>query len=140
MKDDFDVLLDALERSDAELADNLLDKLRRKNLQFPNDMLTQNAVPLNPDWKFPSIVQSFALLFDGYDWERKNGVNPFSLLSEAKACWKNQQLDRFSLSQLRSILFALQRQFHDAWGVPNPAFVLALLGAIRRKVKSRLFA
>jgi len=118
----------------------LLNQLREKGLQLPNDKLTQKAVPSNPNWRWPSIVQTFALLFDGYDWERKNGISPFSLLSEAESSWQNQQLDRFTLSQLRSILFGLQRQFHDAWGVPNPAFVLALLGAIRRKVKSSLLA
>jgi hypothetical protein len=94
-------------------------------------------IPSTPDWSWPSLVQGFALLFDGYKWGEEKGISPFSLLKQAEG--RNDTLENFTLTELRVVLFALQRAYRDAYGKPDPAFVHDLLDAIKQKVVSGLF-
>lgn len=117
------------------LENNNLDLLgRHLFIQVPNESLTPGCIPTNPSWDEPSAAQYFALMFDGYRWGVQNNVDLEELLKDALGNWHNNQLDRFSISQLRVILFALQRYYHDSWDRPNSEFVVALLEAIRRMV------
>lgn len=105
---------------------------------LPNEELSVELIPSDPDWRWPSLVQSFALLFDGYKWGETKGISPFSLLNQAKQL-NDKSLQNFTLTELRVILFALQREYRDSYCEPDPAFVQNLLDAIKEKVVSGSF-
>lgn len=131
----FESLKMALRSGDAEA---VLERGFESRIVLPNGELTEDMIPSNPSWKWPSLAQGFALLFDGYDWGKNTGFSPFSLFERSRKEWTDNKMENFTLTELRVILFGLQRQYHDAWGSPDPAFVQALLDAIRGKVASGL--
>lgn len=122
------VLVAALENNDIDLLG------RYPFTQLPDECLTPGSVPSNPSWDEPSVAQCFALMFDGYSWSEQNSVNLEELYNDALTDWHENRLDRFSISELRAVLFTLQRSYHDSWEQPDSEFVTALLEAIKRKV------
>jgi hypothetical protein len=139
----FDDILTALRNKDADAVFKFTDC----NYPLPNQLLTPDAIPMDPVWPWPSIVQSFALTFNGYLWCENNGLKHNELfrdlfrdlLSGAQRTWTSNDLEKHTLSELRFVLFTLQRSYHDAWGDPDPIFVAELLKALKQKVESRLF-
>jgi len=135
MYNSLSALKEALRKGDAEA---VLQEGFDLNILVPNEELTEDMIPLTPDWSWPSLAQGFALLFNGYEWAEEKGISLFVLLEQAE---KNngESLDKYSLTELRSILFALQRSRRDSRSGASPVFVTALLGAIKHKVKFGLF-
>jgi len=131
----FDDILNALRNKDAEAVTQLSDC----DNPLPNDLLTPDAIPMDPNWSWPSIAQSFALTFNGYLWCEKNGLEPSELFIDAEKTWTSNDFEMHTLSELRCLLFALQRTYRDTWGDPDPKFVFELLKAIKQKVESGLF-
>jgi hypothetical protein len=127
-------LKEALRNGDAEA---VYERGFECHILLPNEELTGEMIPSSPDWRWPSLVQGFALLFDGYNWGEEKGISPFSLLEKAEV-GNNKALEGFTLTELRVVLFALQRAYRDAYGEPDPAFVQNLLDAIKQKVVSGL--
>jgi gamma-glutamylcyclotransferase (GGCT)/AIG2-like uncharacterized protein YtfP len=90
-------------------------------------------------------------IFQGYRWIISERGYAYIIKSESDEVHgvvyeisdtDEKRLDRYegvgTLTELRAILFALQRRYHDAYGDPDPAFVQALLDAIKCKVVSGL--
>ncbi len=117
----------------------------RRGARLSNGALTDDVVPTSTKWieMEPDFdmgaVQHFALTFDGYEWGKATGTDIFELDAAAKASgWECHGLSTLTLSELRAVLFALQRLHHgDYGGEPNPTYVGSLLAAIRRRVAAR---
>lgn len=122
-------LLIALEKEDVDTLNAL-----PFHEELPNEILTLASIPTNPSWSMPSVVQCFALLFNGYNWLQENNIEPNAFFDDVKVKRKNNELSSLSLSELRTALFALQRMYRDSWGEPEPDFVVAILDAIREKL------
>lgn len=125
--------------------DDAFGLIMHRGARLSNEALDLEIVPSSPEWRDGAyqmtVVQHFALSFEGYDWGTARNVDIFALDAAAKASgWEHHGLGAYTLSELRAILFALQRLHHDDFGgEPNSTHVGTLLVAIRRRVAGRSF-
>jgi hypothetical protein len=103
-------------------------------LQLEEHELTVDLVPASASWDWPSLVQGFALLFDGYAWAESNGKDLFAVLAAVEDSSRSGQLGSHSIAELRAALFALQRLHRDSTEQPRPELVVAVLDALRSAV------
>jgi hypothetical protein len=121
-------MLDALDASDG---DRLMEVVMRGAV-LPSSMLVPAAVPVGPHWG--TLEQGFALTFDGY----AHCDDVYALLARAEAVLASGgDLGDWSIDDLRTALFALQRMYRDTWGTPDARLVGGLLAAIRAALASR---
>jgi hypothetical protein len=116
-------LMDALRARDGDRLASLVP-LRGS---LPSSLLSPDTVPAGAPWAPFGLLQAFALTFDGY----AHCESPAALLTQARETLAStQSIAEWHIDDLRAALFALQREFHDAWGDPDPALVRALVDAI----------
>lgn len=99
--------------------------------------LTADCVPIDLTWKAPSLVQAFALTFDGDGWQQAGRRNAFSILSAIEADSSMSMLNALTLTELRAALYGLQRNWHDSDSSPEPKFVERIVGEIRQRFLRR---
>lgn len=114
--------------------------IAHRGARLSNEALDLEVIPTDPTWRDRdhqmTAVQHFALSIDGYAWGTDNGRDLFELEAEARhSDWEHQGFSQYRVSEIRSILFALQRFHREGWGPdPNPTYVGSLLVALRRRV------
>jgi hypothetical protein len=121
-------MLDALDDGDGQ---RLMEVVMRGAV-LPSSMLVPAVVPVGPCWG--TLEQGFALTFDGY----AHCDDVHALLARAEAVLASDGgLGDWSIDDLRTALFALQRMYRDMWGTPDARLVGGLLAAIRAGLASR---
>lgn len=99
---------------------------------IPSELLRPEHIPVAPSWTWPSLVQAFALTFDGYDWEQRaapQAVEALNGMQDGEA-----DISRWDLETLRAGLFRLQRMYRDSPEQPDPSLVERLLSGILGRV------
>lgn len=99
--------------------------------------LTADCVPSDLTWETPSLVQAFALTFEGDGWQQPGGLTGKPFLNEIETDSGTSAVEALSLTELRASLYALQRRWHDSDGEPDGNFVATIVGEIRKRFAER---
>jgi guanosine-3',5'-bis(diphosphate) 3'-pyrophosphohydrolase len=131
-------VIDAFQRRDDRLAwDLVCHHIGGKDgMSIPNEVLTVESVPTRWSWKLPSAAQAFALTYYGDEMVSKGGPDGCSLFEQVSENDKLERLSSFSLTELRAVLYFIQRASRWNGSDPAPILIRRILSEIRKRLET----
>lgn len=133
-------VLDAFRRGDSKVAWELVcEHIGGKDgMTIPDSALTVDCVPTQWSWRHPSAAQAFALTYYGDEMKSKGGPDGCALYEQVSEKERLDHLASFSLTELRAVLYFVQRAARWNESDPEPNLVRRLLTEIRKRLKTSL--
>ena len=133
-------VLDAFRRGDSKVAWELVcEHIGGKDgMTIPDSALTVDCVPTQWRWRHPSAAQAFALTYYGDEMKSKGGPDGCALYEQVSEKERLDHLASFSLTELRAVLYFVQRAARWNESDPEPNLVRRLLTEIRKRLKASL--
>ena len=133
-------VLDAFCRGDSKVAwDLVCEHIGGKNgMSIPDEALTVECVPTHWSWKHPSAAQAFALTYYGDEMKSQGGPDGCGLFEQVTQEDNYERLSTLTLTELRALLYFIQRAARWNESDPEPTLVRRLLTEIRKRLKASI--